>query len=356
MPQGMFLKSDGFASNLSGPQRGSTLADYCLEHGIAYHPTDVPVALDTFVAYGLDFQRRYVPHVEERTITSVLRTAQGFQLRLDVGEEVNAQQVVVATGITHFASMPRGLAGLSSDLVTHSSAHRDLSRFGGKRVTVIGAGSSAVELAVGLARAGASSRLVARAPSVHFSSPPSRHRTVFDKLRKPGSGLGPGWRSRVSCDAPDLFRYLPAKWRPEIVRRHLGPSSPWHLREAFHASVQSFTGRSLQHAKATGNGVRLVLADAHGGPSITIESDHVICATGYRADVDRLTFLDPSVRADVRRVAKAPVLSHRFESSVPGLYFLGLPAAMSFGPLMRFMYGDAFAARRITQDLLRCPA
>ena len=103
--------------------------------------------------------------------------------------------------------MPQIVDGLSPELVSHSSAHRDLSALRGQQVTVIGAGASAVNLAVWLARAGARSRLVARAPSVHFSSPPSGgRRTVLDRLRKPGSGLGPGWRSRASCDAPDLFR------------------------------------------------------------------------------------------------------------------------------------------------------
>ena len=355
MPRGMCLKSDGFASSLSAPEPGSTLADYCLEHDLPYHPTELPVPLETFVAYGLDFQRRYVPDLEERTVTSVARDGRGFRLGLDNGEEFRAKQVVVAAGITHFASMPRIFDGLSPELVSHSSAHHDLSGFDGKQVTVIGAGSSAVELSVGLARAGARSRIVARAPSVHFGSPPDRRRTVLTKLRKPGSGLGPGWRSRASCDAPDLFRYLPARWRPEIVRRHLGPSSPWHLREAFESSVEVITGRSLERVGAAQDGVRLVLA-AQGQPPTTAESDHVICATGYQADVQRLRFLDPSVRAEVQTVAKAPVLSHRFESSVPGLYFLGLTAAVSFGPLMRFMYGDEFAARRITQDLVRCAA
>ena len=68
----MYLKSDGFASNLSAPEPGSSLADYCLEHDVPYHPTDLPVPLDTFVAYGLDFQRRYVPDLEEHTVTSVV--------------------------------------------------------------------------------------------------------------------------------------------------------------------------------------------------------------------------------------------------------------------------------------------
>jgi hypothetical protein len=352
----MHLKSDGFASSLSAPEPGSTLADYCLEHDLPYHPTDLPVPLETFVDYGLDFQRRYVPDLEEHTVTSVARHGRGFLLGLDDGEEFRAKQVVVAAGITHFASMPRIFDGLSPELVSHSSAHHDLSGFAGKQVTVIGAGSSAVELSVGLARAGARSRLVARGPSVHFGSPPSGSRTVLGKLRKPGSGLGPGWRSRASCDAPDLFRYLPARWRPEIVQRHLGPSSPWHLKEAFDSSVEAITGRSVQLVGGAQDGVRMVLASAQGDPPITVESDHVICATGYRANIQRLRFLDPTLRSQLRTVASTPVLSHRFESSVPGLYFLGLTAAVSFGPMMRFMYGDEFAARRITQDLVRCAA
>ena len=98
MPRGMYLKSDGFASNLSAPEPGATLADYCLEHDLPYHPTDLPVPLETFVAYGLDFQRRYVPDLEEHNVTSVVRDGRGFRLGLDNGEELRAKQVVVAAG------------------------------------------------------------------------------------------------------------------------------------------------------------------------------------------------------------------------------------------------------------------
>jgi Pyridine nucleotide-disulphide oxidoreductase len=352
MPKGMLLKSDGFASSLSAPEPESTLGDYCRDRDLPYHPTDIPVPLETFVDYGLDFQRRFVPDLDQRTVASLVRDGRGFRLQLDDGEEFRARQVVVAAGITHFASMPDVFTGQPADAVSHASAHHDLTRFAGQRVTVIGSGSSAVELAVGLGRVGAHPRLVARSGGVHFGSAPRGRATLVSRLRQPGSGLGPGWRSRVSCDAPDLFRYLPSQWRPEIVRRHLGPSSPWHLRDSFESSVEVMTGRVPQRMDHRHDELHISLAGSNGEPPVVVATDHVICATGYRADVHRLPFLAPHLRSELRTLANAPLLSHRFESSAPGLYFVGIAAAVTFGPLMRFMYGDEFAARRITPGLV----
>jgi NADPH-dependent 2,4-dienoyl-CoA reductase/sulfur reductase-like enzyme len=102
----------------------------------------------------------------------------------------------------------------------------------------------------------------------------------------------------------------------------------------------------------TNGKVELELAGAAQRPT-TIETDHVICATGYRTDVDRLTFFDADLRAGLKTIGRAPVLNRRFESSVPNVYFAGIAAAVSFGPLMRFMYGDEFAAQRISSHFAR---
>jgi hypothetical protein len=352
MPEGMKLKSDGFASNLSAPAPNSSLADYCRDNGVPYHPTDIPVPRRVFVDYGLDFQRRFVPHLEERTVTSVARNGSLYRLGLDDGQELDARKVVLACGITHYPTLPERFAGLPSELVSHSSAHSDFSRFAGRDVTVVGAGASAVNSVVALSLAGARARLIARAPSLHFSSPPAGHApSLASRLRTPPSGLGPGWRSRVCCDAPGLFRYVPGRWRPTIVRRHLGPSSPWHLKPTTYSSVEALTSRAVERVDATGGRLRLELSGLTGEPPITIETDHVICSTGYRVDLERLPFLDPGIRADIKTLARSPMLSRGFESSVRGLYFVGLPAAMTFGPLMRFMHGDAFTARRIASQL-----
>jgi hypothetical protein len=79
----------------------------------------------------------------------------------------------------------------------------------------------------------------------------------------------------------------------------------------------------------------------------------VITATGYKVAVDRLNFMSPELRAKVATVNETPKLSANFESSVPGLYFVGLAAANSFGPVMRFMFGAGFAARKVTESLVR---
>src|SRR5215467_389452 len=61
MPAGMHLKSEGFASNLSDPDEQFTLRRYSFERGLPYQDIGYPVPLETFIEYGLEFQRRLVP-------------------------------------------------------------------------------------------------------------------------------------------------------------------------------------------------------------------------------------------------------------------------------------------------------
>ena len=81
MPKSMKLKSDGFASNLSAPVGDHTIRSYCLRNGISYDDYDIPVSLATFTAYALDFQRRYVPQLDERTVTALAWRDGCFTLR-----------------------------------------------------------------------------------------------------------------------------------------------------------------------------------------------------------------------------------------------------------------------------------
>ena len=77
----------------------------------------------------------------------------------------------------------------------------------------------------------------------------------------------------------------------------------------------------------------------------------MIAATGYRTDVRSLAFLGPEVRAALARSGGSPLLGPGLVSSAPGLYFTGLPAAASFGPVMRFVVGTAYASPRLTRSI-----
>ena len=112
MPEGMLLKSDGFASNLYDPRGEFPLAHYCRDHAIDYSDDRIPVRLDTFVDYGIAFKNRFVPNVDESLVDTVRQCGSGFALTLNSGRTIKAKYVVVATGVQHFRYLPEQLKSL----------------------------------------------------------------------------------------------------------------------------------------------------------------------------------------------------------------------------------------------------
>ena len=355
MPKGMMLKSDGFASNIYDPDEEFTLEVFCAKQGIEYAHTGVPVRLETFVAYGQAFRDRMLPELEDRQVVSLDRAPEGFVLGLDNGDTVTSRQVVLAVGITHFEYVPNSLASLSPEFLSHSFRHAAPDVFKGRNVVVIGGGASAIDLAALLHEAGADVQLVARQSALKFhSTPTGRPRSKWQEIRHPKSGLGPGMRSRFFSDFPSWFYYLPERLRVELVENTLGPSAGWFVKEKM-TRVPCLLGYSPERAEIRDGKVRLHLR-AQDGSERELLTDHIIAATGYKVDLERMKFLGPAIRSKIKTVKGSPVLSTSFESSVPGIYFVGLAAANSFGPVMRFAYGAGFAARRLTQSMVKALA
>jgi thioredoxin reductase len=353
MPQGMCLKSDGFASNLSDPDSELTLEKFCAERGIPYAHTGIPVQLDTFTAYGLAFQERMVPNLENKMVATIDRSPDGYVLRLEDGENVKVRQVVVAAGITHFEHVPESLAQLPPEFLSHSARHRDVEQFRGRQVVVVGGGSSALDWAALLSEAGAQVQLVSRRTELKFHNKPTgKKRSLWERMQRPQSGLGPGWKSVFYSDAPSVFYYLPESLRLEIVRRSLGPSGGWFVRDKVMNDVPLLLGYTPERAEVRADKVHLQLRSLDGTQR-EIQADHVIAATGYKVDLARLPFLSAGLRSGVKTVANTPALSSSFESTLPGLYFAGVAAANSFGPVMRFAFGADFAARTVSRALAK---
>jgi cation diffusion facilitator CzcD-associated flavoprotein CzcO len=345
MPQGMFLKSQGFASNLSDPDGTHTLEAFCRETGRPYADYGLPVSLDTFVAYGQWFAAAHAPGLEETLVTRITAQAGCFELTLATGERARARRVVVAAGIEHFARVPGELAGLPAGVCTHSSAHVDLSVFRGQQVVVVGAGQCALEIAALLHEQGTGVQIVMRKQQpVWNGAPLAPDRTLFERLREPEAGLGSGWGTWFYSRHPELFRHLPEATRIYRARTALGPAGASWLRPRVEGEIRIHTGHSLRWAKPEADGITLGLTDGSGHRR-EMSADHVIAATGYRPDVARLAFLGDELRAGLTLVAHTPVVGKDYQSSVPGLYFMGPGVAPTFGPVMRFVYGADHAAR-----------
>lgn len=354
MPFGMMLKSDGFASNLSAPDAQSTLKAWCAERGVEYDDEYIPVPLKVFVEYAAWFQKRYVPGLEEQQVVSLAKSRRGFTLWLDNGTSLEAANVVLAVGINWFQHIPETLRDLPGELLSHSFGHQALPQFAGKRVLVLGAGASAVNAAVMAQEDGVDVALVTRVPEIQFHTPPDPDAVSWLKaITHPSSGIGPGWRSFLCSNAPRLFRRMPDAMRLRATSRHLGPESGWYMRGKLKA--QQYLGHSIEGARIDGGRAVLIARDSEGG-KVEIAADHIIAATGFRPDLRRLPFLDSSLREQITHLEQTPRLSDNFETSVPGLYTLGLLAANSFGPLLRFMVGAEYTSPRLAAHLVKARA
>jgi FAD-dependent urate hydroxylase len=350
MPIGMFLKSEGRGSGLSDPTGHHTLARYCTEEGLPYGEWGEPVSRDIFVRYALSFQRNLVPNLEKPMVTTVRKSHETFDLELSSGERLNAEKIIIATGLEHMTYTPPGLGQLPANLRSHSADHYDWSEFKGRDVTVIGGGQSAMETAALLHEEGASVRLLVRKPSLAWNPVPKMvRRTLYQRLRRPRTNLGEGLQLWFYCNAPHLFHHLPQRIRLERSKNVLGPAGAWWLKERV-VGLPILFSHSVFSSEARGGRAVLHVSD-HDGRSRDLVTDHVIAATGYQFQLDRLPFLGEDLRSRLRHERQLPILSSSFESSVPGLYFTGLASSCAFGPAMRFLHGASYTARRISEQI-----
>lgn len=356
MPAGMLLKSTPVASNIDAPQRGHNLVDYCDAAGIPRLVTDEDIVpIETFIAYGEWFQQKLVPELEQVRVVSVERRGTaGFELKLDSGEQFTARAVVVATGLSGLAHVPRELASVAPDgptptgPVSHSSQHHDLARFSGRELIVVGAGQSALETAALAAEAGAQVRVVARGRgAVDFGDPPWKQ----PKLR-PESPFGHAWSLYAISYHADPYRHLPPQARHFLVRRILGPLGAWWLRDRYEDKVETREVRRIIKSEVR-EGSPLLRVETPGGRIRELTADHVIAATGYRVDIAAMDFLGPALRARLATSRGTPKLGAGYVSSIPGLYFTGMLGGSSYGPIMRFVCGTEFASPRVARHLAR---
>jgi FAD-dependent urate hydroxylase len=340
-----YLKSYCFGTNISSPKIGFSFADYNRPRGLE---TFEPCAIADFAGYGHWFQEKNVPWVEPIDVAMVNRDHDGFAIKLVNGERLTASKVVIATGLKYFDRVPPVLASISTALAIHTSVVRRFSDYKGLEVAVIGAGQSALEAAALLNEAGARPMLLVREDAIRWHNRVSKERGLWARLRSPISGLGSGPKAWALTHFPGAVHRMPSTWRKRFVRNHLPPEGAWWLRERVENRVPIHFGTTVIEARESAGRVALRLRIADDGSERQCVVDRIVCGTGYLIDVERLSFLDPVLRRAIDVVERAPKLSSSFETSVPGLHFMGPACAASFGPLFRFVVGAEYTARVVS--------
>jgi FAD-dependent urate hydroxylase len=345
MPKGMLLRSPLAGSHLSDPSSDLSLETYQTATG---NKITAPLPLHLFTGYGRWFQSQVVPCVHPTRVQLVEKNGAGFRLTMEDGETWKARRVIVAAGIEPFAWRPREFQQIPPALASHACDHRDLTPFAGKKVAVIGGGQSALESAALLNETGAEVEVLVRAPFVRWLWRQKWFHTFrpVARLLYAPPDVGQAGLSHLVA-RPSLFRRLPRSMQDRLGKRAIRPAGAAWLHPRCEP-VRITTGLTVTSASSAAGRATLELSDG-----TKRHVDHVLLATGYRVDIARYPFLGAELLRMVHRVAGYPQLDSGFQSSVPGLHFLGAPAAWSFGPLMRFVAGTEFAARALARGVLR---
>jgi thioredoxin reductase len=347
MPVGMFLRSNWTATQIADPDGLRTLEAFQAASGVQF---STPVPLDRFIEYGLWYQRQLLPDLDQRKIARVESDPKGFRLSLEDGEVVYSRRVIIAAGIGAFAWRPPEFGCLPSSLASHTSEHRDLGKFAGQRVLVVGGGQSALESGALLREAGAEVEVVARSSRIHWlqgwTSKTLHHRLgkLTSRLLYAPTDVGPAGISQLVA-RPELLRCLPRGLQDRVRKRAVRPAGArWLVNRLQHTPVR--LGHSVTSITVAGERVRVGLDD---GTERTV--DHLLLGTGYRVDVSKYAFLAPELAQSIDRVNGYPRLKQGLETSVPGLHILGAPAAWSFGPLMQFVSGARYASQALVRTI-----
>lgn len=347
MPEGMLLRSFWWASNLSDPQKQYSLAQYFRS---SHQDAAYPLPIETFIEYGLWFQRHAVPNVDETYVAEIERHEDLFVLVLEDGRRIRTHAVVLAPGLHYYTYCPPEYAHLSPERVSHASQHRTLESFTKKRVAVIGGGQSALELAALLHEKGARVDVISRRKVQWLAEEKMGPRTLREQLRAPRAGIAPGWFNWTLENLPYTFQRLPRSLKDRLLRGRgrYGPAGSAWLKPRVLGAVTLREGRFVREASEGNGGVTLVLSNDE-----VVDVDHVILSTGYRADIRKLPMLSPTLLSAIQTYQGAPILTGNFESNVPGLYFVGFSSVLSCGPFYRFVVGTAATAHRVAGAVAR---
>jgi len=334
MPAGMFLRSGAdWHLDAAGVH---TFEAYLDERGIDPSEVDpIPVAL--FLDYVDWFEERAEIDVLPALVRDLSKPDGRFVATLESGRSISADAVVAAPGISRFKVVPEWVErSLSPGRWSHTC---DLVRFDelrGKRVLIVGGRQSAYEWAALLADGDAEQIHV-----VHRHEEPEFTASDWHFV----DGL-----MDLTATVPGWFRNLPPEEREAIAGRFWAEGrlklEPWLISRLDKPSVHRWPNASVAACEESPEGE--IGVQLSTGERLVV--DHVVLATGYKADMREVPYLS-GVVDDMELADGFPVLDVHFQSSLPGLFVTGFPATRDFGPFFGFVRGCPVAAALTTAGL-----
>ena len=250
---------------------------------------------------------------------------------------IEADRVVAAPGVGYFAQLPDWHEEVPAERRSHTSELVSFDDLAGARVAVIGGRQSAYEWAALLSDHGA-----ARVDVVHRHDTPDFAKVSWgfvDEYVEQTLAHRGWWRQLPAADQAAVARRF---W--EVGRLTL---EHWLVPRLAPGVVHRHPRTEVTSVAPAGSAISLGLSDG-----TSLEVDHVVFASGYRADLSRVPYLS-GVLDRVSVTDGFPDLSEGFETSLPGLYVLGFAATRDFGPFYGFTKGCPSAARIVVDEMLR---
>ncbi|MEU7810817.1 NAD(P)-binding domain-containing protein [Pseudonocardia sp. NPDC049154] len=334
MPAGMLLRSGPDWHLDAGGE--CTFEAYFEDQGLRPEECD-PIPVGVFLDYTDWFRRNKGLDVDQRLVTALSATDGAFTASLDDGSTITAEKVLAAPGVRQFANLPAWHTEVPPSRRGHTSDIVSFDDLAGARVAIIGGRQSAYEWAALLCEHGAE-----QVDVVHRHAVPEFAKVswAFVDAYIASTLAQRGWWRRLPAEQQQaiaatfwrvgrltLESWLAPRLAPDVVTRH---------------PYTEVTGVTVGARE-----IGLTLSDA-----TVLATDHVIFASGYRADLARVPYLAGVV--DQLSVTDGfPDLSEGFETSLTGLYVTGFASTRDFGPFYGFTAGCPSSARIAVAEMMR---
>jgi len=336
MPKGMYLRS-AHDWHLDANNE-ATFEAFLSEKKLDAKQT-LPLSRDFYLTYVDWFQQKKNLHAIPHYVTRLEKNEDLFHARLDDGQDIYSQNVVIALGFQYFAYTPQNLSEMiPKSSSCHTSELIDFSHLRGKRCLLIGGRQSAFEWAALMYEEGVA--------EIHLS-----HRHDNPEAKEADWSWVPNIVGKMVTDEnwyhnlnlTDKQHYNQMLWNEGRLK-----IEPWLAPRLNHPNVNTWPNTEVIHCKQLNDGSLLVTLS--NNQQLTI--DHVVYATGYRPNLFNIPFLKNSnLIRKIRLNNNQPELNSRFQTNIDGLYITSLGATMQFGSFFGFTVSVRTSSQLIAKSL-----